>query len=119
MTAKRRVNFLDFVPSKKVECSTEADGRLMLLVPKFGTGRLGRWWSSVIGRRSTLKVHLDEMGSRTWSAIDGRRTVGQIAEAVGRLDGIDPDDGMYDRCSRFIRSLSNAGAVHLDPPADP
>ncbi len=118
MEGKHRANFLDYVPSRRVECSKEAGDRLVLLVPKFGTGRLGRWWSSVIGRRSTLKIHLDEMGSRTWVAIDGRRTVGQIAQIVGRQDG-DPGDGMYERCSRFIRTLSNAGAIHLDPPVDP
>jgi len=118
MTGKHRANFLDYVPSRRVEYSQEAGDRLMLLVPKFGTGRLGRWWSSIIGRRSTLKIHLDEMGSRTWVTIDGRRTVGQIAQIVGR-QGEDTGKEMYERCSRFMRTLSNAGAIHLDPPVDP
>ena len=118
MIKKSRSNFLDYVPSRKVESSLDPDGRLVLLLPKFGAGRLGRWWSSVIGARSTLKVHLDELGSRAWNAIDGRRTVGEISRIMGRDFG-DTDDVMYDRCSRFIRYLSNAGTIHLEPPADP
>jgi hypothetical protein len=115
MGKKSRANFLDYVPTRQVESITEPCGELVLLVPKFGTSRLGRWWASVIGSRSTLKVHLDELGSLTWSAIDGRRTVAEITLHVNRDE---PADDMYDRCSRFIRSLSNAGAVRLDPPSD-
>ncbi|MBW2260395.1 MAG: PqqD family protein [Deltaproteobacteria bacterium] len=118
MRRKNRANFLDYIPSRKVDCTLDPDGRQVLLIPKFGTGRFGRWWSSVIGKRSTLKVHLDEMGSRAWNAIDGKRTVGEISRVVGHICG-NHDDEVYDRCSRFIRSLSNAGTIHLDPPADP
>ena len=115
MRRKNLANFLDYVPSHRVECREDADGRLVLLVPKFGSGRIGRWWSSVVGRRATIKVHLDELGTLTWKAIDGARTIGEISEIVGR-DSDDPGESMYERCSSFIRSLSNAGAVHLDPP---
>jgi len=117
MAKKIRANFLDYVPTRRVECTVDPAGDLVLLVPKFGTGRLGRWWASVIGSRSTLKVHLDELGSLTWNAIDGRRTVAEITLHVSR-DRDEPGEEMYDRCARFIRSLSNAGAVHLDPPTD-
>jgi hypothetical protein len=65
-----------------------------------------------------LKVHLDELGSHTWDAIDGCRTVGEIADIVTRKTGEDGPQ-MYERCSRFIRTLANAGAVSLAPPAGP
>ena len=117
MARKNRTNFLDYVPRRKVESSLDAEGRQVLLVPKFGTSRFARWWASVIGTRSTLKVHLDERGSMTWDAIDGKRTVGEISLFVAR-DDPEEGDAMYDRCSRFIRSLTNAGAIHLDPPVD-
>ena len=115
MAAVSSLNFLDFVPECSVECAPDAQGSIMLLVPKFGNGRIGAWWSRVVGHRSVLKIHLDELGLITWEAIDGRRNVGQIAELVSESSGEDLPS-MYDRCSRFIRQLAEAGAVKLSPP---
>jgi hypothetical protein len=115
MARSNRANFLDYVPVRQAESTLDPGGSLVLLLPKFGSGRLGRWWASVIGSRSTLKIHLDELGSRTWDAIDGRRAIGEIAVIVHT--GSEEKQGpMYERCARFIRMLANAGAVSLLPP---
>lgn len=117
MTRRKRANFLDYVPSRNVETTRDDTGALVLLVPKFGRGRLGRWWASLVGRRSILKVHLDELGSRTWDSIDGSRTIAQIAHLIGSTpDGF--DRSMYERCSMFLKTLDDAGAIRLAAPGE-
>lgn len=118
MMAGRKANFLDYVPIKKIPCRKETDGQMVLMLPKFGNGVLGRWWSSVVGQhRSVLKIHLDELGRMTWEAIDGKRSIGDIADHV-QYDSPTALDGHYERCSRFMKMLSNAGAVELKRPLD-
>jgi hypothetical protein len=108
-------NFLDLVPVRTLDSTIDASGRRVLLKPKFGRGRVSTWWISLIGeRRSVLKIHLDDMGTRTWEAIDGTRTVADIADVVGSAtDG--PVNSRYERCSIFIKRLMDAGAVHVRP----
>ncbi|MBN2491893.1 MAG: PqqD family peptide modification chaperone [Planctomycetes bacterium] len=59
---------------------TEA-GTVDLLIPRYGRSWIGRW----LGRRlrpADIQVRLDARGSAVWQAIDGRRTVAEIAAAV-------------------------------------
>ena len=114
----RKANFLDFVPFRKIHGEPDADGRLVLLLPKFGQGAVGRWWASVVGeKRSVLKIHLDELGARTWNAIDGSRSIAEIADTV-QQDCDEDLDQRYERCSRFLNMLTKAGAVGLHAPSD-
>jgi hypothetical protein len=115
MRAARHDNFLDYVPRRLIKSTTGPDGSDILVINKFGRSGLGRWWASLIGRRAFVRIHLDGLGWGTWNAMDGRRTVGEIARIVSSSSGEDATS-MYERCSRFVRTLVDAGAVGLSPP---
>jgi len=115
MARRAPANLLDYVPTRILEHTLETDGSVVILKPKFGTGPISRLMKRIVGRRDILRVHLDPIGSLTWESIDGRRTVGDIAEHV-RDRSEDGLEDAYERCARFMRSLADAGAVRLDPP---
>ena len=107
------VNYLDLVPRRLVGHETDADERAVLLRPKFVSGL----WAKLLQPRMPrpfFKVRLDEIGTATWEAIDGARTVGEIADLLGERFGgrVDPK---IERCARFIRSLERGAMVAVEP----
>jgi hypothetical protein len=114
MAKARKDNFLDFVPNRAIDHEDGEDGRLTLLRPKFVKGPLARWLQRRI-KHKYFKVRLDELGTATWHAIDGKRSVAQIADLLAERFGeqIEP---RYDRMSQFIDSLARSSMVTLDQP---
>ena len=53
---------------------------------------------------------LDEVGSRIWELLDGRHSLGQIAEAIEREYQVERDQARGD-VAEFIAALRQAGLV--------
>jgi len=104
-------NYLDNVPNRVIDHQITDDDRVVLLRPKFMSGILAKHLQPHI-KYPYYKVRLDEIGSSTWRAIDGARTVGEIADLLYENfgDNIEP---RYERCSRFIYSLHQGKMVTL------
>jgi hypothetical protein len=111
----RQISYLDKVPSRAIEHEEGDDGRLTLLRPKFTRGPLA-WWLQPRMKYKYFRVHLDDIGTATWRAIDGERNVGQIADLLYEEFGerIEP---RYDRMSRFIDTLARSAMVTIERPA--
>ena len=103
-------NVLDMVPAHSMDFE-ERDGRIMLLVPKFGDNRLGRFFMQRM-KRPYYKIHLDEFGSRVWNLIDGRITVYQIGTLLHQEFGNDVEP-VYERLGLFINMLAQRHFIHL------
>jgi hypothetical protein len=86
----------------------------VLLRPKFIKGPLA-WWLQPRIKRKYFRVKLDDLGTATWAAIDGERTVGQIADFLYERFGEEVEP-RYERCARFIHSLAQGAMVELRPP---
>lgn len=108
---KRDKNYLDLVPTRTIDCEQQEDGKLVLLRPKWTRGLLARLLQPHI-RYKHFRVQLDEIGSVTWEAIDGRRTVGQISDLLHDRFG-DRVEPRYERCSRFIEQLHRGDMLDL------
>lgn len=70
-------------------------------------------------KNPNFKVNLDEIGSYLWLLIDGKNTVGQIAQLFKIRFGerVEP---LYDRLSHFLRNLEKNSFIKFKglPPAD-
>ncbi len=95
-------NYLDYIPLRTIQHETGENGRLVLLKPKFKTGFLKVLEPYI--KRKFYRVHLDRLGSATWEAIDGRHSVGQIADSLYEQFG-DIVEPRYERLAKFMRSL--------------
>jgi hypothetical protein len=111
MPRKPVANLLDFVPSRCIDCETAEDGRVVLLRPKFLRGLLARWVQPHLGK-PFYRIRLDEVGSAVWSLVDGRRNVGEIAEAIGRSFGprVEPP---HERVGLYLRELEKGRMIRF------
>jgi len=90
----------------------EVDGRVDLLRPRFGSGRVGRFLQRRL-RPSPYRVHLDELGSFVWNRCDGEHTVAAIAAQMRERYGADLEP-VEDRLVAFVRQLLGGQFVRLD-----
>jgi hypothetical protein len=104
------------VPSRGRPWEEGPDGRVRVLLPRYGDGVLGRWLERRIGKPDVV-LNLDELGSVAWKAIDGRRTVGQIAALLQQRFGeaVEPAD---ERLGRFLWILASRRHVRWDGPTE-
>lgn len=97
-----------------LEWREEDDGQCVLLRPKFGTGRCGRWLGARL-REPHYQIRLDDVGTFVWKACDGRTSVGLIAERLRERFGtsVEPAEP---RLERFVRQMTRSKLLCLTPP---
>ena len=96
-------NALDLIPIPLCESARSEDGLITLVVPRFKQ----EWLLKLIRklkRSETVKVHLDDTGSRVWKEIDGNRSVEQIGKSIDAKEG-ETEQQKYERLSAFMMIL--------------
>ncbi len=92
----------------------EEDGRCVLLRPRFGTSRPGRWLAGLAGDPH-YRIRLDEVGTLVWKACDGRTSLAAIARAMRAAfgDRVEPAD---ERLARFMRRMLKGRMIAVPAP---
>jgi hypothetical protein len=93
------------------------EGLVIVLAPKF-QNPVGRAMVGLARKDQEYRLHLDEFGSAAWELIDGRRSVGQIADALADTFGEKVEPGVP-RLLKFLKWLGNAGVVRVTTPEKP
>lgn len=80
--SKNKVNLFDLVPVISDHITTEKEGELSVIAfPRFRSKFMQKYF--VQGNKSpVIRVRLEAHGTAVWNLIDGRRTVGEIADAL-------------------------------------
>lgn len=108
--------FMALVPVQAVACERLEDGRAVLLRPKFTSPRLA--WLQKRLPKPHFRVRLDARGSFIWDAIDGRRTVREVVEAVRA--GLGPEaEPVEERAVAFLHHLVSGRFARLETPTIP
>ncbi len=81
LNKKQPKNFLDIIPRRNIKEFSEYDGKITLLVPKFKS-EIFRKWLIPKHKSSTMKIHLDEMGSHIWRIIKDEVTVEDLCKLL-------------------------------------
>ena len=89
----------------------ERDGRVALLIPRFGRGLLGRTVDRWFRLRPYL-LRLDDTGSFVWRRIDGERTVDRIAAEMEKGLG-EAARPVTERLITFLRTLERGGFIEI------
>jgi len=105
-------NLLDAVATPLVPHEDDETGQVVLLIPRFGNP----WIRALFGwmRPAPVRLRLAGLGSATWRAMDGKRTVAEIADAVRVLEG--EHEKLSERVAIFLRELSGQRLVKLSAP---
>jgi hypothetical protein len=109
--------FLALVPVQMLPSEISDGGNLILLRPKILSPRWS--WLLKLIRKPVFRVKLDARGTAVWQAMDGRRTVAQVADLIGRAFPEEADTTI--RTALFIRELARGGflAFQSGAPAGP
>ena len=99
----KKDNFLDYVPLRNCPFGTDDKGRVYLIKEKTKSKLLKRVISA-LGRSQEFHIHLDELGTAAWLAVDGRRTVLEIALGLKSAAG-GAIDQAEQRLARFFAML--------------
>jgi hypothetical protein len=101
--------FLAAVPFQALSAEPGENGLVVLIRPKILSKRWA--WLLRLMKKPNYRVKLDARGAAVWQACNGTRTVGQVAEVVGRAFPGEPDT--TNRTALFIRELARGGFVTL------
>jgi hypothetical protein len=103
---KSKNNFLDYVPLKngENEWSKATDG--LVTVHAVHRGLFSLIARKCFARPRVSHIHLDEYGSFVWKNIDGKKTIGQLAEILKSEYGSGAEP-LYKRLVHYMKVLYN------------
>ncbi|MDH7514418.1 MAG: PqqD family protein [Bacteroidota bacterium] len=113
MFRKRRagVNLLSLVPERLFAHTVNADGRVVVDMPRFHVA----WMQKYLVPRSRspyIKITLDRFGSHVWTRIDGRADVRDIAESLRGTFGEEAEP-VEERLAVFMHQLERRGFIRF------
>ena len=108
----RGLDFATVQPRRLLEWREE-DGRCVLLRPRLGTSRLGRWVAG-LGGDPDYRIRLDEIGTLVWRACDGHTSLADIVRRMREQFGerVEPAD---QRLSQFMRRMLKGRMLAVEP----
>lgn len=101
------VDLLEISPLRLADWE-EKEGRVVVRRPRPTTRGLRGLADLVSYWLSVPRIRLDEVGSTTWLLLDGRRTVGEVAQLVRERFG-DALEPVEERTGIFVRTLRYQG----------
>jgi len=101
---KREGNLLNLIPERNCRWEKNQEGKSYLLVPRF-KNRFFKQIALRLGRSEWVKIFFDEIGTRSWDLVDGKRSVEQIGELLEKEMG-EKVKPVYQRLSEFMVILS-------------
>lgn len=100
----KSTSLLDLTPFCKIKHEVNNDDTITLLYPKFKNPGVSKY---MLGNRTPfIHMKLDELGTASWLLIDGKRKVGEIAEALEEKFG-DKIKPAHERLGKFLSQLYN------------
>lgn len=103
------------VRNDAIQASQTSEGMVRLRYPlilKPWIAELAQRFRSVPYAPPSRQLELDELGSLTWSLIDGRRTVSAIVRQFCRQTKVHPKEAEA-AVTRFLRELGRRGIVGM------
>jgi hypothetical protein len=84
---------------------------MIVLRPRFGESKLGRWLESALGL-SPYRIRLDDVGTLVWKNCDGNVTAQEIADKLRDQFGsrVEPAE---DRLHHFITQMNRSRMIEV------
>ena len=98
-------------PRRCLDWRDAGEGRCVVLRPKLGESRAGRWLASRLGD-PYYRIRLDDVGAFIWKACDGETPLAAIRDRMREAFGarVEPAD---ERLGRFVQSLVRSRMIEL------
>ena len=103
------------VVTEGVESREDDQGRIQLRLKLPERSGLKEFLARKLGFRRTVRVNLDETGSRFWKLIDGRRSLAEIEKEIRKQLDVSGKESR-EATVLFVKSLMTRGLIHLEMP---
>lgn len=105
-------NFLLMTPFRIHDEKTDNEGVVSVLIPKFKNKIMLRILEKN-GKTNFIKIKLEEFGSATWLAIDGKKNVHEICNELENKFG-EKVSPVYERVPKYLISLYQQGFISFN-----
>ena len=103
-------NLFDLIPEIDERLTLEKEGELSVITfPRFKNKFFQRFVT--IEKSKLIRVRLDEHGTAVWKLIDGKRTVGKIAELLA--EHFNHEENYEYRITQFVAHLFKQGFINF------
>jgi len=99
---------------RRYEWRKAEDGKVIVLRPRFGEGRLARRLAGLF-QVSDYRIKLDEIGTAVWKRCDGSTTAREMAHELRALFG-DRVEPAEERLQRFVSQMVRARMIAMQSP---
>jgi Coenzyme PQQ synthesis protein D (PqqD) len=106
------VNLLELKPVRNIQSTSNPDGTVVLVVPKFQGIFASRWLMPALAKPH-IQLKLDLHGSFFWNECDGKKNVREIAEKMSEHFGEELEP-LLDRVGAFMRKLDESKFILID-----
>ena len=100
-------NLLTLVPVRTCKWSRQESNKelVRILKPRFDS-RIGKKFGKKFDIKETYNINLDEYGTAVWRLMDGKLSVGELAEMLKTQFGASVEP-LYPRLAAFLRILES------------
>jgi hypothetical protein len=106
---KQVKNFLEMIPAQRRPFHQSENGRVEVLLPRWGDGRVGRFLGTFL-KSTPYRMRLDDVGTSVWLLCNGRRSVYEIGKCLQDNFG-DSIEPVYDRLGLFLKQMKRSGII--------
>ena len=106
MASKKNNNYLDFIPIINPQNDWSEDEEGIVTIHMVHRGFYAAIAQKFFHTPRVSHIKLDEYGSFLWKELDGRRTVGQLAQRMKEQFG-DKAEPLYERLVHYMQILHN------------
>ncbi len=99
----KNANYLEVTPLRILKEEVDENKLVTVLIPKV-TNRFAKKYFEPMLKTPVIKLKLDEIGSASWLAIDGKKNVGEIAAELAQKFG-DKIDPVEERLTKYLTTL--------------
>ncbi len=98
-------------PRRRLDWRQLESGNCVVLRPRFGPGRIGRWLAEKLGD-PCYRIRLDDVGTFIWRACDGDTSLTEIAGRLRAEFGgrVEPAE---ERLARFVHSMLRSRMIDV------
>ena len=99
----KNANYLEVTPIRVLNEEVDENNLVTILIPKVTNSFAKKYFEPML-KSPVIKLKLDEIGSASWLAIDGKKKVVEIATELVQKFG-DKIDPVEERLTKYLTTL--------------
>ena len=106
-------NYLEYIPVKNKELNWSLDEKGIVTLELHNKGFFNKVAQKLFKKPEISYIHMEEMGSFIWQAIDDKKNLIAIGEEVKAHFG-DKAEPLYERLAKYVNMLERYGFVKME-----